>query len=212
MHPFLILTIGYLAQAFFSARILVQWIMSERARKVLSPSIFWILSLAGSLLLGFYGWLKDDFAIVTGQLLAYYIYIWNLNIKGIISRLPRLLTVIIYIIPVIAIILIIKDPATSYNQFFQNSDIPLWLLFFGFAGQILFTLRFVYQYFYSKLRESSLLPAGFWIISICGSILILAYALIRLDPVLILGQSVGLIAYIRNLILLKREKQFTLNI
>ena len=67
----LILTIGFLAQAFFSARILVQWIMSERSKQVLSPSLFWILSLAGAYLLCLYGWMRNDFAIVFGQLISY---------------------------------------------------------------------------------------------------------------------------------------------
>lgn len=49
------LAVGFLAQGFFSARILVQWLLSERARKVLSPSVFWVLSLAGAYLLCFYG-------------------------------------------------------------------------------------------------------------------------------------------------------------
>lgn len=71
----MVFVIGFLAQALFSARILVQWIMSERARRVLSPTIFWVLSLLASCLLCFYGWLRDDFAIVIGQVIAYYIYI-----------------------------------------------------------------------------------------------------------------------------------------
>ena len=79
----LVLCVGFLAQAFFSARILVQWILSERAKKVLSPSLFWILSLAGAYLLCLYGWMRDDFAIVLGQFVSYYIYLWNLKIKGV---------------------------------------------------------------------------------------------------------------------------------
>ena len=76
---YLIYAIGFLAQGFFSARILVQWAMSERARKVLSPSVFWILSIAGAYLLCLYGWLRNDFAIVLGQVISYYIYLWNLK-------------------------------------------------------------------------------------------------------------------------------------
>ena len=71
--------IGFLAQAFFSARILFQWILSERAKKVLSPSIFWILSILGSYLLVIYGWMRNDFSILLGQFISYYIYIWNLH-------------------------------------------------------------------------------------------------------------------------------------
>ena len=44
----MIYVIGLFAQLCFSARILIQWLMSERARKVLSPTVFWILSLAGA--------------------------------------------------------------------------------------------------------------------------------------------------------------------
>ena len=73
MNTFLTLSIGFLAQLFFSARILVQWILSERAKRVVSPSIFWILSLAGSFLLCLYGWLRDDFSIILGQFISYYI-------------------------------------------------------------------------------------------------------------------------------------------
>lgn len=76
-------SIGFLAQGFFSARMLIQWILSERAHRVMSPNAYWICSLAGSILLFVYGWLRDDFAIIFGQLISYYIYIWNLNIKGV---------------------------------------------------------------------------------------------------------------------------------
>ncbi|MDE5607274.1 MAG: lipid-A-disaccharide synthase N-terminal domain-containing protein, partial [Bacteroidales bacterium] len=66
--------IGFLAQALFSARLLLQWLLSERSRQVVSPSVYWILSIAGSYLLFIYGWLRDDFAIIFGQFISYYIY------------------------------------------------------------------------------------------------------------------------------------------
>ena len=67
----MIYIIGYLAQICFSARLLFQWILSEKAKQVVSPSIFWLLSLLGSYVLLFDGWLRDDFAIILGQLIAY---------------------------------------------------------------------------------------------------------------------------------------------
>ena len=66
----MIYVIGFLAQVFFSARILLQWILSERAKKVISPAIFWQLSIVGSYLLFVYGWLRDDFAIILGQIIT----------------------------------------------------------------------------------------------------------------------------------------------
>ena len=62
--------IGFLAQALFSARILVQWILSEKAKRVVSPTIFWVLSMIASYLLFIYGWLRDDFATMLGQIIA----------------------------------------------------------------------------------------------------------------------------------------------
>ena len=57
-----IYAIGFLAQGLFFARTFVQWLLSEKKREVVSPTIFWVLSLAGSVLLFTYGWLRDDFA------------------------------------------------------------------------------------------------------------------------------------------------------
>lgn len=206
-NPAFILVIGFLAQGFFSARILVQWILSERARRVLSPSLFWILSLAGAYLLCLYGWLRDDFSIVLGQFISYYIYLWNLNIKGIWEKIPTLLRLVLMLTPIAAICFVAGNAEAFTARFLHNEAVPLWLLLFGSAGQVLFTLRFVYQWLYSRREGKSRLPAGFWAISLIGSLTIVTYGLIRLDAVLIVGQSFGIIAYIRNLILIKNEKK-----
>lgn len=206
-NPAFILAIGFLAQGFFSARILVQWILSERARRVLSPSLFWILSLAGAYLLCLYGWLRDDFSIVLGQFISYYIYLWNLNIKGIWRKIPTLLRLVLMLTPIAAICFVAGNAEAFTARFLHNEAVPLWLLLFGSAGQVLFTLRFVYQWLYSRKEGKSRLPAGFWAISLIGSLTIVTYGLIRLDTVLIVGQSFGIIAYIRNLILIKNEKK-----
>lgn len=191
--------IGFLAQAFFSARILVQWILSERAKRVLSPSVFWILSLAGSFLLGLYGWLRDDFPILLGQFIAYYIYLWNLKEKGVWLKMYKGIRGILLGVPVLALSGMLLDPSGFVHAFFQNKEIPLGWLLFGSAGQLLFTFRFVYQWIYSYRRKESILPPGFWWMSLAGSSVILVYGGLRGDLVLIVGQSFGLVAYARNL-------------
>lgn len=197
----IVLCIGYLAQALFSARILFQWILSEKAKKVVSPSIFWILSIAGSYLFCLYGWFRHDFSIILGQFISYYIYLWNLNEKGIWQKMPSVLKVLLALTPIVAGGVMLHDVESFVQNFFQNEKVPLWLLVFGSMGQIIFTLRFVYQWAYSFHYKESLLPAGFWIISLVGSFVIVVYGIFRLDPVLILGQSVGFVAYARNLII-----------
>ena len=207
MGSILVFAVGLVAQGFFSARMLVQWILSEKQKRVVSPSAFWACSLAGSVLLFVYGCLRDDFAIVLGQLIAYYIYVWNLDIKGVWTRIPLAVRVVLFALPVAAIAYLLGDAEEFMRSFFMNSKIPLLLLLYGSAGQIIFTLRFIYQWYYSYRRHRSILPIGFWIISLVGSGMIVSYALFRQDPVLVLGQSVGFITYSRNIVISMRSRK-----
>lgn len=81
-----------------------------------------------------------------------------------------------------------------------------WLVI-GFVGQALFGMRFLIQWIISEKRRESVIPLPFWYFSIAGSIILLSYAIHKQDPVFILGQSLGSIIYIRNLILISRKKK-----
>jgi len=83
---------------------------------------------------------------------------------------------------------------------------PKYWLYLGFAGQLLFALRFLVQWVASERRGESIIPIYFWYLSLCGSLILLAYAVFRRDPVFILGQSTGFLVYIRNLILIYRKR------
>jgi lipid-A-disaccharide synthase-like uncharacterized protein len=205
ISPLFVYVIGFIAQGFFSARMFIQWILSERAKKVVSPNLYWICSLAGSILLFVYGWMRHDFAIILGQLISFYIYIWNLDIKKIWRQIPLLLRIVIEALPLIAISFMLSDVSRFFHNFLHNDVVPLPLLIWGSVGQIIFTLRFIYQWFYSYHRHESVLPVGFWIISLIGCSIIVSYGVFRLDPVLILGQSVGFFTYFRNIVLCRKE-------
>ena len=81
-----------------------------------------------------------------------------------------------------------------------------WLVL-GFVAQGLFSARFLVQWIASERARKSVVPVVFWHLSISGSVLLLAYAIYRKDPVFILGQSAGLVVYIRNLYLIWSEKR-----
>jgi len=81
------------------------------------------------------------------------------------------------------------------------------LLVLGFAGQGLFFMRFFVQWIYSEKRKKSVFPVSFWYFSIGGASLLLVYAVLRKDPVFIVGQATGFLIYFRNLYFIRQEKK-----
>jgi lipid-A-disaccharide synthase-like uncharacterized protein len=79
-----------------------------------------------------------------------------------------------------------------------------WVLF-GFGAQFMFMMRFVVQWIASERKQRSHVPVIFWYFSMAGGLMLLTYAIQRRDPVFILGQSLGLLIYMRNLILIYRR-------
>lgn len=81
------------------------------------------------------------------------------------------------------------------------------LLVLGFIAQGLFASRFLVQWIASERAKRSVVPISFWFLSVSGGALLLLYAVLRKDPVFILGQASGLIIYSRNLYLIYRERK-----
>src|SRR5574344_851249 len=183
MNNYIVFGIGFLAQALFSARLVVQWLLSEKARKVVSPTSYWQISILASYLRFVYGWLRDDFAISVGQYISYYIYIWNLNTKNHWKQLPAFIRLVLLLTPVLVIIYLLLTWDINGPRLFRNANIPLGLLIFGSMGQIIFTFRFIYQWFYSRHKGESVFPVTFWVLSLLGSALIVSYGIYRSDPV-----------------------------
>ncbi|MBN2012771.1 lipid-A-disaccharide synthase N-terminal domain-containing protein [candidate division KSB1 bacterium] len=82
----------------------------------------------------------------------------------------------------------------------------MWLIL-GFTAQGLFGMRLIIQWIASEREKKSVVPVYFWHCSLFGGILLLVYAIHRKDPVFILGQLSGTFIYIRNLILIYRQRQ-----
>ncbi|MNY43512.1 lipid-A-disaccharide synthase [compost metagenome] len=152
-----------------------------------------------------YGYLRDDFAIMLGQAITYYIYIRNLQLQGEWKRLHGALRLFILLFPVLLIAYGYNNNTYDLDRLLKNEDIPLWLLWLGITSQVLFTFRFVYQWLYSEKRKESSLPLGFWTISFFGSLLILAYAIIRRDPVLFAGHLLGIVIYSRSIVIVLKN-------
>lgn len=72
------LAIGFVGQALFSARFIVQWIASERARRSIIPATFWLFSVSGGATLLAYAIYRHDPVFIVGQAAGLFIYSRNI--------------------------------------------------------------------------------------------------------------------------------------
>ena len=209
-----IYALGFLGQALFGARLVVQLFQSEKQKKVVSPVIFWQLSLAASLLFLIYGIIREDAVIIIGQTLSYFIYIRNLQLKQAWKTIPILIRGLLIPLPFLAIAFAASAiPPAAWDA--HSADLIHPVMILGAVGQLALNLRFVYQWYYSERSKASLLPIGFWHISTWASVLVIIYSVFHpihgWDPVLLVSQSFGIVVYARNIIIYKRSEKMKLN-
>jgi lipid-A-disaccharide synthase-like uncharacterized protein len=166
-----------------------------------SPTLFWIFSLSGSSLFLLYGLIRQDVVILIGQSISFYIYVRNLQLKRAWSTIP-----LFFQLPLLAI------PPSILMFWFQQKnvsalevDTAISLTVVGIAGQLLLNCRYLYQWYSSEKANESVLPLGFWIISLAASIMVVAYSIARQEPVLLVAQSLGIVVYLRNIIIYSRS-------
>lgn len=133
-----------------------------------------------------------------GQALTYFIYIRNLQLQGQWVKTPQFLRVFLLIFPILIVIYGYNNGDYDIEKLFQNADIPLWLLILGSVAQVILRCALSISGFILKGKKSSL-PLGFWMLSLAGGALILTYAVLRRDPVLLIGHLIGVFIYIRNI-------------
>lgn len=83
------LAIGFSAQLMFSARFIIQWIASERARRSIVPETFWYFSFVGGLMLFIYAIYRVDPVFILGQGMGLLIYSRNIYFIWHNKRLDR---------------------------------------------------------------------------------------------------------------------------
>ena len=188
--------VGWLGNACFASRVLVQWLHAERLRVRAAPRIFWLLSLSGSALLGAYALERGVWVLLIGFAINALIYLRNLrlgdsseNVRPFERRQA---------IPLVAISVLALIGAGLANAALAGRESWAWL---GVAivGQSLWSSRFVVQWWFSEQTRESHFPPAFWVLSLAGNALLLAYALHLWDAVLVAGLALGPVVQIRNL-------------
>jgi lipid-A-disaccharide synthase-like uncharacterized protein len=94
--------------------------------------------------------------------------------------------------------------AIFYEAFVAKFD--FWLLF-GIVAQLFFAGRFIVQWISSERAGKSVVPFAFWIFSMGGGLMTLLYGIIKREPVIIFGQGLATIIYVRNIVLIQRERR-----
>jgi lipid-A-disaccharide synthase-like uncharacterized protein len=98
---------------------------------------------------------------------------------------------------------------TEAGNFFRETFVDkfdFWLVF-GLVAQLLFGGRFLVQWISSERAGRSVIPFAFWIFSMGGGLMTLVYGIVKREPVIIFGQGVSTLIYIRNIVLIYREHQ-----
>lgn len=72
--------LGFVAQALFTMRFVVQWLASEREKRSVVPIAFWFFSLGGGTLLLVYAIQRQDPVFIAGQAMGLLIYVRNLKL------------------------------------------------------------------------------------------------------------------------------------
>lgn len=91
-----------------------------------------------------------------------------------------------------------------FNEFMTVLGHPMAV--FGVVGQSLFSCRFLIQWIASERQKKSTVPEAFWYFSVFGGVLTLVYAIWRRDPVFSVAQAMGLLVYVRNIVLIRNHK------
>jgi lipid-A-disaccharide synthase-like uncharacterized protein len=198
--------LGWLGIACFFSRFLVQWLASERAGESLAPRSFWLLSVAGALLLIVYSLYRREPVFLAGYVVTLFIYARNLWIAGAAGAESRLGPAPLTGLAVVAWGLLVWMSFDELRPGFGDSI--AWLSV-GALGQAVWSSRFVVQWYATERDGRSHLPEAFWWISLLGNALLLAYAIRLADPVWIAGLCLGPLVQARNLMLIYRGQRAT---
>ena len=205
--------LGFVANFLFAGRFFLQWIQSERKKESTVSLGFWRLSFLANFTMCVHGYIQLQYPICLIQGLNACIAWRNLNLMGKeIFRLKTVLGVMILIVPLLTLLFVLqgteewmRPPTLPWSGHHALHASLLWHLV-GCFGMFLFASRYWIQWWFAEKQRRSFLGKSFWWISCVGALFSLAYALRLGDPVNILGFSVGLVPYIRNLMLFKKKR------
>ena len=208
--------LGFLSSLAFGGRFLLQWITSEVRQQSTVTRLFWKISLTGNLLLLFHSMIQMQYHVSFFQSCNAVISWRNLNLMQ--KQQAKFQPVIVLFVCAVTLTTALfalqghytdtawfRIPTISWLPRSGQID-QTWHLI-GFLGLALFSSRFWVQWWCAEKHQTSYLGPAFWWLSLVGDLLTLSYFLRIADPVNLLGPAFGLIPYIRNLMLIRKQQR-----
>lgn len=199
---------GFLGNLLFLTRVMIQWIATEKQKRTVVPVSFWWVSLAAALVFIVYAFRPFPDAgpdktihripFILGFAVTLVPYTRNLWIHYRPNRPPRPIGLII----LIAIILVCLAEIAFWHT---NEVSDKWFLL-GMLGNAIFSGRFIVQWIETERLRRPTLSVRFWYMSLVGSFILLVYSLQQGDPVFIIGFLFNAIPYVRNLMIIYRNR------
>jgi lipid-A-disaccharide synthase len=210
--------LGFVASAAFTMRFLIQWIASEKEGRSIIPRSFWQLSLVANCLMVLHSIFQLQYHVGFIQIVNGVIAWRNLNLISDLKKRFLLKNVLI----LLAILLLsftglflfldyaIFEHSASWfripTYFSSEAKVSAFWHVIGVLGMLFFSSRFWVQWWDTERRSESIVRPSFWWLSLIGAFLSAIYFVRIYDVVNFLGPCVGLIPYIRNLMLLKPRR------
>lgn len=206
---FLYYTLGLLPSLFFGLRFLIQWLQSEKKKTSYITPSFWRFSLSGNLLLAAHYFIQLQYPFMLLQVINAFIAWRNLNFMQQ-KKKPYSLKISLLIFS--GVCLLITWLFSLQNNLIwlqlpaaiEGENVSLAWHLIGMGGATLFAGRFWIQWIEAEKNGVSALGLPFWILSIIGSLIALAYFIRTQDLISIVNYGFGLIPYVRNFLLMKK--------
>lgn len=213
--------LGFVAGLLFAARFISQWLQSEKEGRSLVPRSFWHLSLAGNLLLAIHAFIQIQYHVCLVQVCNGVIAWRNLNLMQKQKPAVSFSRMVCYLIAAAVLTTLFfalqslllegswhwfRVPVAPWQQDRFTQVSSFWHAL-GFVGYLLFSSRFWIQWWLSEKQHDSCLPPSFWWISLGGALLSCAYFMRIGDLVNLIGPAIGIVPYVRNLMLIHQTQR-----
>lgn len=190
--------VGWIGNAFYFSRFLHQWVRSERAGRSVTPVVFWWLSLGGCLLLGSYALHRGQVLLLPAFLVNGAVYVRNLHLAATGGKGGRVGPVPAALIGLGAAVALYLTGVAEPREGFGASG--AWLAV-GIGGQLVWSSRFLLQWWFAEHTGRAEFPASFWWYTLAGSLLNIAYTAHLGDPIFLASYAPTPLYPIRNLML-----------